>query len=219
MKKIILDELIEVYRRKNYKIFDNGIPYNLNIGIIRTKDMIPNKFNDWIYCFYKDESGKQKFHCWPATTDPGLYYLRYPFQPEADLHQRRMNLWLKLSAEYKKGTAILAPDQYLGCWRLGLHKGKYKALVQTGNVKVYRDANRDDKYDYIESSAEWGLFGINIHRASKWGIVNYINKFSAGCQVFENTGHFNQFIKICEKSLNYFSDRFSYTLIEEKDYN
>jgi hypothetical protein len=36
-----------------------------------------------------------------------------------------------------------------------LHKGKYKALIQTGNVKVYRDENRDDKYDYEESSGEW----------------------------------------------------------------
>ncbi len=112
MKKLILEEIFEVYRRKNYKIFsqrdgfpDNGIPYNLNIGGIRTDDMNPNKYNDWIYCFYKDESGKQKFLCCPATTDPGLYYLRFP--------------------SYKKGTAILAPGQYLGCWRLGLHKGKY----------------------------------------------------------------------------------------------
>ena len=199
MKKIILDELIEVYRRKNYKIFENGIPYNLNIGGIRTNDLNPNKFNDWIYCLYKDESGYQKFHCWPATTDPGLYYLKYPL--------------------YKKGTAILAPDQYLGCWKLGLHKEEYKALIQTGNVKVYRDANRDDKYDYLESSAEWGLFGINIHRASKWGIVNYVNKFSAGCQVVKNHRNFDIIMLLCEKSLKYFGNGFSYALIEGKDSN
>ena len=157
-----LKDILKVLANKNHKIFNNGVPYNLNIGGIRTKDMDSNKFNDWIYCFYKDEYKEQKIHCWPATTDPGLYYLRYPL--------------------YKKGTAILAPGQYPGCWRLGLHKGKYKALVQIGNVKVYRDGNRDDKYDYDESSAEWGMFVINIHRTSKWGIVNYVNRFSAGCR-------------------------------------
>jgi hypothetical protein len=193
-----LRAILKVLEEKNYKIFDNGIPYNLNIGGIRTNDMNPNKFNDWIYCFYKDEAGEQQFHCWPATTDPGLYYLRYPL--------------------YKKGTAILAPGQYLECWRLGLHNGKYKALVQTGNVKVYRDANRDDKYDYDESTAEWGLFGINIHRASKWGVVNYINKFSAGCQVIKDPEDFGELVEVCEKSLKYFDNKFSYTLIEEKDF-
>jgi len=65
--------------------------------------MNPNKFNDWIYCFYKDESGEQKFHCWPAATDPGLYYLRFPFQPEAD----------QPLAEYKKGLLFLHRDNIL----------------------------------------------------------------------------------------------------------
>jgi hypothetical protein len=72
-------------------------------------------------------------------------------------------------------------------------------LVQTGKVKVYSDANRDDKYDYDELSDEWGLFGMNIHRASKWGIVNYINRFSAGCQVFRDPERYNDFINLCEK--------------------
>ncbi|MGB8319364.1 MAG: hypothetical protein WCE54_14620, partial [Ignavibacteriaceae bacterium] len=131
-------------------------------------------------------------------TDPGLYYLRYPLD--------------------KKGTAILAPGQYLGCWRLGMHKGKYKALVQTRKVKVYRDANRDDKYDYDESSVEWGIFGINIHRASKWGIVIYVNRFSAGCQVVRNPSEFNEMIWLCEECMKYFGNGFSYSLIEEKDF-
>ena len=89
---------------------------------------------------------------------------------------------------------------------------------------VYRDANRDDKYDYYESSAEWGLFGINIHRASKWGIVNYINRFSAGCQVFKDPEDFGELMELCKKSLKYFVNpkgisRFSYTLVEGRILN
>jgi len=64
-----------------------------------------------------------------------------------------------------------------------------------------------------------GLFGINIHRAIKWGIVNYVNRFSAGCQVFRDPGDFGELIELCEKSLKYFPNSFSYTLIEEKDLN
>jgi hypothetical protein len=50
-------------------------------------------------------------------------------------------------------------------------------------ISTAEGANRDDKYDYDEYSVECGLFGINIHKASEWGIVNYVNKFSTGCQV------------------------------------
>ena len=200
-----LEEILKVYKFKGHKIFEakdsNGkvVPFNLNIGGIRTNDMTPNTFNDFEFCFYKDENEQQKFFIWEITTDPGLYYLRFPLN--------------------NKGTAILAPGQYLGCWQIGLHKGKYKALVQSGNaIKVYRDCNRDDKYDYQEWTAEWGYFGIDNHRASKYPIVNYVNKFSAGCQVFKDPKDFDELMALCSYSVKYFPNRFSYTLIEEKDF-
>ena len=100
-----------------------------------------------------------------------------------------------------------------------MHRGKYKALVQTGNaVKVFRDFNRDNKYDYDESTVEWGYFGINNHRGGKYKIMNYINKFSAECQVFKDPKDFGELMKLCEDSLRYFpKGKFSYALIEEKE--
>ncbi|MFZ0456557.1 MAG: hypothetical protein WCE54_21670 [Ignavibacteriaceae bacterium] len=205
MEKPTLKEILKVYKAKGYKVFEykdsNGkvVPFNLNIGGIRTNDMTPNTFNDFEFCFYKDENEQQKFYLWEITTDPGLYYLRFPLN--------------------NKGTAILAPGQYLGCWQIGLHKGKYKALVQSGDaVKVYRDCNRDDKYDYKEWTAEWGYFGIDNHRASKYRIVIYVNKFSAGCQVFKDPKDFDELMALCRYSIKYFPNRFSYTLMEEKDF-
>lgn len=194
-----LEQIKKIYEVKGYKLFDDGVPYNLNIGGIRTNDMRPNTFNDYEFCFYKDETGEEQFHVWEATTDPGLYYLMHPL--------------------YKKGTAILAPGQYIGCWQVGLHKGKYRALIQIGGeVKVYRDANRDEKYNYDEATAEWGYFGINDHRASKYGIVNYVNRFSAGCQVIRDPNNFDELMTITSKSLNYFSNSFSYTLTIQDDF-
>ncbi len=129
MQKPKIENIIEVYKFRGYKIFNstdsngNIIPFNLNIGGIRTNDITPNTFNDFEFCFYRDEKGEEQFHLWEITTDPGLYYLRFPL--------------------YKKGTAILSPGQYSGCRQIGMHRGKYKALVQTGNaVKVFRDFNR-----------------------------------------------------------------------------
>ncbi len=196
MRKPNLNTVIKLLEKNNYRIFDNKEPFNVNIGAIRSADRTPDRFNDWVYIFFRDLSGEMRFHTFPATTDPGLYYLRHPL--------------------YRKGTALLAPGQYLGCWQLGFHKGKYLALVQTGaEVKVYRDANKDNRYDYRESSAEWGFFGINLHRASSWHLANYVWKFSAGCQVIQSSYDFEFLIWLCKKSKARFGNRFSFSLVGE----
>ena len=51
-----------------------------------------------------------------------------------------------------------------------------------------------------------------------WGIVNYVNRFSAGCQVFGDPKEFDDLILLCEKSLEYFGNGFSYNLIDERDF-
>ncbi len=57
-------------------------------------------------------------------------------------------------------------------------------------LKCLGTLTEDNKYDYDESTAEWGYFGINNHRGGKYKIMNYINKFSAGCQVFKDPKDF-----------------------------
>ena len=48
--------------------------------------------------------------------------------------------------------------------------------------------------------------------------MNYINKFSAGCQVFKDPKDFDELMKLCEVSLKYFpKGKFSYALIEGND--
>jgi hypothetical protein len=58
-----------------------------------------------------------------------------------------------------------------------------------------------------------GVFGINIHRAKLKGKTININQWSAGCQVFADSGQFNEFISHCGKSQKYWGKTFSYTLI------
>ena len=126
--KINIDSLQRVAKNKNYKIFSNGLKdYNLNIWNVRANDPKSNTFNDIGVIFWK-YNGKWMIHKYDITTDPGLFYLHQLCNPY--------------------GTAILKPGQYLNCWELGLHKGKYKALVQVKPVTTIRDFDKDSELDY-----------------------------------------------------------------------
>jgi hypothetical protein len=94
-----------------------------------------------------------------------------------------------------------------------LHQGKYEALKQKANVKVYRDANKDMNYD--ESKIQEGIFGINIHKAG--ADSTYVENWSEGCQVFKKSADFDAFMVICKKAAALGGNSFTYTLIESKD--
>ena len=97
--------------------------------------------------------------------------------------------------------------------------GRYEALGQQKPVKVYRDNNLDDCYDFDESSIQEGLFGINIHRATKYAgkKSSQIDRWSAGCQVIAAYDDFMEFMQICNNSKDIWGNSFTYTLIESKD--
>lgn len=192
-----IQRLIESLGKKGHKVFISDEPYNLNIVGIRSTKQVPDTFNDWLVMFWKQE-GKFIFGTYPFTTVPGTFYLR----------QQLLS---------KKGCAVLSPGQYLGAYKIGLHKGKYEALVQQKPVKVYRDSNRDDVVDYNPATLEQGLYGINIHRAYKSGAASKVGESSAGCQVFESSDDFAEFMYYCSLSKKQFGNKFTYTLIEEKD--
>lgn len=173
----------------------NNKGFDVNIVGVRndsTGDKVTNVFDDYITLSYK-ENGEWKFHIWPATTDPGTKGI--------------------LKTTNKSGIARLVEGQYRGSHTIRLHQGKYEALGQAKNVKVYRDANRDMKYD--ETKIEEGIFGINIHHAG--ADSTYVNDWSMGCQVFKKTKDFEEFMSICRKSKNIHGNSFSYTLIGSND--
>ena len=187
-------------KSKGYKWFENG-DYNLNIVGVRnseTLNEVTNKFDDHITVSYKID-GEWQFHCFDCTTDPGTHWV-----------ENVMN---------DKGVAILKPGQYRSSHKLRLHGGKYLALGQQKPLTVYRDNNRDDKYDLDESKTDTGIFGINIHRASKYEgkKSTNIDKWSAGCQVIAANDDWHEFLDICQQAREVWSNNFTYTLIESKD--
>ena len=182
-----------------YKWFEGSNDYDVNIVGVRnssTYKKVTNQFDDYLTLSYQIE-GEWKFYCWEVTTDPGSYWMEHPIN--------------------KDGCAILVPGQYRGSHEIGLHQGKYEALKQKKSVKVYGDDNKDDVYDTDEDTIKEGIYGINIHRSNPYDESYYVNKWSAGCQVFKRIKDYDEFMKICHKAKDQWGNSFTYTLIESKD--
>lgn len=180
--------------KKGYKIFTR--PYELNIVGVRANSVQSNSFDDVIHVFYLDKDSRLVEHQFKATTDPGTYWLKNPLSPQ--------------------GTAILKEGQYINAYALGMHRGKYLALVQKRPITVIRDYNRNAVLDFLNGREESGLFGINIHRASENGTTKTIDQYSAGCQVFSNYPEFILFLQLCERHKSLYGNEFTYTLIDER---
>jgi len=188
------EQIEAAVKAKGYKYFENG-EFNVNIIGVRnssTGTKVTNVFDDHLTISYK-ENGEWKFKIWPATTDPGTKGVK-------EFHNAA-------------GVARLVPGQYSGSHHINLHQGKYEALKQKANVKVYRDANKDMNYD--ESKIQEGIFGINIHKAG--ADSTYVENWSEGCQVFKKSADFDAFMAICKKAASLGGNSFTYTLIESKD--
>ena len=187
----IIQPFKELFDKYNYEWYDREMPFNLNIFGVRSSKRRVNEFDDFLYVIYRNHNKDWRIHQWEITTDPGLPSLLDP-----------INI---------NGTAILVPDQYKSAYKLGLHRGRYKALVQSGApVRVYRDYNEDLTYDFDESTVDEGFFGINIHKAGTNS--SKVNDWSAGCQVFKKASDFNEFIDLCSTSAKIYGNSFTYTL-------
>jgi hypothetical protein len=200
MNKPTRQQIETAVKAKGYKWFENG-DYNLNIVGVRngeTGTEVTNKFDDFLTLSYR-VGGEWNYHCFDATTDPGKHWVENIMREE--------------------GVAILKENQYRGSHKIGLHQGKYEALRQQKPVQVYRDNDLDGNYDLLEENIQEGIFGINIHRATKWEgkKSTQIDKWSAGCQVIAANDDFRLFMEICNKAKDTWSNSFTYTLINTND--
>lgn len=189
----------KLFKKKGYAYFTKGA-YNLNIIGVRSNNnnKVTNKYDDYLVLIWNTPTGQTRRQLYSITTEPGLYYM----------NKNLLN---------PKGTAILVPGQYRGCWQIGKHKGKYFALCQKKPVKVYRDGNHDEVYDLKPETIETGIFGINIHRSDELKVCVNVNAWSAGCQVFQYSSGFKSFMQYCEKQKELYGNSFTYTLINEED--
>ena len=198
MLKLNREQIQETVKRMTeYMWFENG-DYNLNIVGVRnsqTNNEVTNKFDDKLTLSYK-EKGIWKFHSFDCTTDPGTHWVENCLSPD--------------------GVAILKPGQYRGSHEIRKHQGRYEALCQKKPLPVYRDDNRDQWYNLNENTVKTGIYGINIHRATKYAgkKSTQIDKWSAGCQVIASNDDWKLFMKICRKARDKYGNSFTYTLLD-----
>ena len=188
------DKIEAAIKVKGYKWFE-GKDYHLNLVGVRNSDTgkkVTNVFDDKLTLSYQ-VGGQWVYKEWTITTDPGTKGVK-------EYHNAA-------------GVARLVPGQYIDSHFLGKHQGKYDALKQIRNVKVYRDPNRDMTYD--ETKIQEGVFGINIHKAGKDS--TYVENWSEGCQVFKREDDFNSMMEVVRKATQVGFKSFTYTLIESKD--
>jgi hypothetical protein len=180
------------------EVFTSGA-YNLNLFGIRSPSRDAGTFDDLMGCAYRPtDGGPWRVAYWPATTDPGIYWRQHPMRVEGC-------------------AALVADRQYPGLWKVGQHRGQYRALVQVGTCAVYRDDDRDRVLDYDPVTITEGVFGINAHKAGQASTV--VGKWSAGCQVLAQSGPagFGDLMFLVDLQLTHHPtwDRFTYTLLNQ----
>lgn len=194
------EQIEAAIKAKGYVWFEDTSNKGYDVNIVGIRNSSPNKtvtnlFDDWMTISYK-ENGVWKSYVWACTTDPGTKAVKEFHNPN--------------------GVGRLVPGQYRGVWKIDLHQGKYEALCQRlGNVKVYRDKNKNMTFDEVE--VQEGSFGINIHRSNPTTESQYVENWSEGCQVFKRVKDFNEFMAICKKASAIHGNKFSYTLLESAD--
>lgn len=200
MNDKIKDTIKAIMQSKGYPFFENG-DYNLNIIGVRSKELVANSFDDWMILLFKI-NGIWQFKQYNITTDAGAYWLENPLN--------------------SSGCALLVPNCYRSTYKIDLHNGSYPALCQRlGEVEVYRDDNKDQITDFDTDTIESGYFGINIHRSRSTGSLDNflgVDKYSAGCQVFESINEFNSFMNLAQKSADKYGNSFTYSLLTYKDF-
>ncbi len=202
----MLPVALERIEKLGHQVYTAG-DYNLNLFGIRASERAAGAFDDAIGCAYK-AGGLWRVHYWQATTDPGWLYL--------DGASERFGA---------DGTAILCPGQYLGAYTIGPHgRTRYDALIQSDDVAVFRDANRDHILDTVPETIMHGRFGINIHAAtvspydeSTSDTLASSGPWSAGCQVHASVAGFRDMMTLCKRQLEAHPTwvRFSYTLLDQ----
>ena len=193
------DGIKAAYDNMGYKWYEGE--HNLNIFGIRNQNGTVGTFDD-VIGYAASIHWEETLFIAHATTDPGETYLIKPENP--------------------KGTAILVPGQYKGAYVIGVHARNNKnfshqALIQNKPVRVYRDNNKDNILDFNKDSIDEGMFGINIHRASRWKNVERVGQYSAGCQVIQNAMTFLEFMDTVKRAADKYGNRFTYTLFTEEE--
>ena len=212
MKTRPIDEIREVLKLKNYKFFEKG-DFNLNLIAVREDDIFDNKFSDTLYAICKVNGVFQKLELsW--TTKAGVYGHGGEQDP--------LQAWETGTAD--NGVAVVVEGQYLGAFELVLNGGGYpfdEYFKQIKPLAYYRD---NDKNGVItRGKVVWGEYSTHLHAMSvKKYAGTYLSAigykpWSMGCMGADYL-NFQRLKNLALKAASLYSNKFSYTLLHEKDF-
>lgn len=192
MKEITLSKLIAAYAVQKYVWFNNG-DWDFNLFGVRSAERIANSYDDLVGIAYKVD-GRQQFHVYPATTDPGLPWLQKPMQVQ--------------------GCGIMAPGQYRGAYSLGTFMNR-PALIQVGPVSYYRDNNRDNTLDFDAKTLESAVVGAHVHCVGGGFGGTPVGFNSAMCQDLQLLVDMQHLYDTLKEQVKRGGKTFTYTLFTE----
>ncbi len=201
---VTYEQIEAVYKKFGFKFFQSDKKdYDINIWGIRSCDLETDVYNDVIGVSWKYK-GKINHYTFAATTDPGLFYLKYPMSVN--------------------GSALIVHNrQYRGVYMAGKHNPclptEHEALRQVKPMLYWRDNNRNSYRDIEKGKIYEGIYYTNLHsRSHNKPMLQTIGKTSAGCQVIQNPkDYFNDFIRIRDMAVKNWGPLFTYTLFFERD--
>lgn len=126
-----------------------------------------------------------------------------------------------VAARKRRGVARVALTQYLEKWKVGYHKRNknHPALVQAGDIKVFRDFNRDGLRtgdNLLQAS------GINQHSTRPYLIPTIVGVWSEGCLVGRVWAEHLSFMDLVKSDPRYVADPeflFDTTIIDTSDFH
>lgn len=198
MKGLNYNNLKQLYNKMGYPFFEGR--FNVNVFGFRSPELTVDAFNDILGVAYQDDFGRGVVLIVKGTTKPGLYYL-------------------KNKVGGINGTFILKEGYYKGCWKSGLHGGKYEALRQAkhGLFQGWRDEDNDSELD-MSGEVYNDVSGLNFHTTSFVNNKEKVGAYSAGCQVVQDDKDFMTQRAIIYKSMEIYGDSVSYALFNMRDF-
>jgi hypothetical protein len=179
--------IIGYMQLKNYKIDQGPKKYNIVYVEGCNEDGTPNAdtpnyFNDRRTVIEVVGGVPEMVGNWQATCEPGDRYTLRPMNPA--------------------GAARIKFGQWKA-WSVGIHGNSepHEALVQVGDITVFRDANKD--YSRVGDEQETGLFGVNQH----WGFdMDQVGAASAGCLVGRMRKGHREFMALLKQDKRYIAN-------------
>ena len=127
-----LKNVISALEQLDYKIFTK--PYMLNIVGIRSTEQ-PNKFDDTMFVFWKNDSNVWNYSQYPVTTDTGTFWLKSPFDKKLGAGMMKAGQYIVLVEAYN-GFFIPFFDQYNQPGKIIVRSKKYTPLDILVNSKA-----------------------------------------------------------------------------------